>query len=167
MTERGAEHPLPAVAGSVGAARAIVREAGTEVPEDTLADAELLVSELVSNAVRHGGAEIRLAVTRGEEDLEIRVFDDGAGEPRMRTTDCGPHEASGRGLMLVERLASQWGVESAPAGPGKIVWFRLDTGERAGPVQEAPGSGAGTSEDPGSGTSVGNNDTGEERLAWS
>lgn len=88
-----------------------------------LDDAQLLVSELVTNAVRHGGppieVEVRCAPGQG---VHVRVRDGGAGRPLLR--DPGLHDDGGRGLPLVEALSDAWGVQPLPAG--KQVWFHID-----------------------------------------
>ncbi len=83
---------------------------------------ELLTSELLTNAVRyghrHGAVTLRLEQRMGR--LRVTVHDDGAERPVVRYA--GPGSETGRGLQLVERLASAWGVTPDPAG-GKSVWF--------------------------------------------
>jgi anti-sigma regulatory factor (Ser/Thr protein kinase) len=80
-------------------------------------DIRLLVSELVTNALRHSGTdEIRLTVRPGDP-LRFGVHDTGHGMPRIRDDD----RPGGYGLPLVERLALRWGVERLPHG--KTVWF--------------------------------------------
>lgn len=87
--------------------------------------AALLMSELVTNALRHGtppGREIVVTVRRGEGLLRLEVEDAGDALPRPRTPD--PTDECGRGLGLVAALADDWGV--APRqGPGKRVWVTL------------------------------------------
>ncbi len=84
----------------------------------------LLVSELVTNSVRHvaGSAEpVELAVRIGAREIRVEVRDGGAGfdpgKPVPRGAD------GGFGLFLVERMASRWGVETQD---GTRVWFELD-----------------------------------------
>ncbi|MGW4895014.1 SpoIIE family protein phosphatase [Kitasatospora sp. NPDC004240] len=88
---------------------------------DELVDTtELLVSELVTNALRHGRGEIRLRLLR-DRTMVCEVWDDGYAQPRQRRareTDEG-----GRGLQLVSLLAERWGTRRTPKG--KIVWFEL------------------------------------------
>ncbi|MFJ9823862.1 ATP-binding protein [Streptomyces sp. NPDC101160] len=95
-----------------------------------VADALLLVSELVGNARRHGGAPYELRLDRTARALWVQVSDTSPRRPRSR----GPHRAdrpSGHGLYLLERLARQWG--SVPRGrEGKTVWFELDILPQAG-----------------------------------
>ncbi|MBC9729058.1 SpoIIE family protein phosphatase [Streptomyces sp. TRM68367] len=78
---------------------------------------ELIVSELVTNAIRHSTGPIRLRLIR-ERALVCEVFDGGATAPHLRhprTTDEG-----GRGLLLVSQLAQRWGTRFVP--DGKIIW---------------------------------------------
>jgi anti-sigma regulatory factor (Ser/Thr protein kinase) len=115
---------LASAPSSVGQARAIVLDVGEGLPDGVLQDAELLVSELVSNAVRHGGAGIRLEARSDDGGITVRVYDDGRALPAMRSSAPGLEMASGRGLWMVEQLAGAWGVEIGEAG-GKTVWFRM------------------------------------------
>lgn len=82
-------------------------------------DVELLVSELVTNAVRHGEAPLSLDLRREEDVLRVEVHDGGTGPgSRVRTGDRG----GGFGLRLVDRIATHWGVERGSTH----VWFELD-----------------------------------------
>ena len=81
-------------------------------------DAVLCVSELVTNAMQAGCALMTLGLDPGDQLLRLFVIDDGPGEPAPRTP--GPLDPSGRGLMIVARLAHRWGVD--PAASGKEVW---------------------------------------------
>ena len=103
-------------------ARCHVRDTDLVAP-DRLADAELLVSELVTNAVKYGPADekIRLIVAADTDRTRFTVHDLGLGPlPEMRAdNDPAP---GGHGLRLVDALADRWGVER-----GSIrVWFELD-----------------------------------------
>ncbi len=85
----------------------------------------LLVSEVVSNAVRHSSgppdAKIRLVATANEHAVRVAVSDSGEGfTPRPRDPD---RLEDGYGLYLLEKAASSWGVESSL---GTTVWFELD-----------------------------------------
>ena len=94
----------------------------------TQEDCQLLVSELVTNAVihAHSGAVVSM---EGDQDLvKVSVRDDSSTEPALR--DCGPDEIAGRGLQLVNRIARRWGVNIVTGG--KSVWFEL--GPRAHPA---------------------------------
>ena len=107
-----------AVAAARGfAQRAVRRLACPECADDAL----LVVSELVTNAIRAGAQRIGVDITRDGTVLRIRVTDDGVGWPRMHRP--GPNTAHGRGLVLVAAVAADWGVE--PRTAGKEVWAAL------------------------------------------
>ena len=128
---------VPAEPVSVSVARRFVTQLLAEASCDcSLAEnAELMLSELVTNAVRFqrdGAIEIS-AVLRGPA-LRVSVTDDSGEVPMPRRSGAssnpaaGPsidaytsHAASGRGLLLLERLATRWGW--APLEVGKVVWF--------------------------------------------
>jgi anti-sigma regulatory factor (Ser/Thr protein kinase) len=84
--------------------------------------ATLLVSEVVSNAVKHGSGPLGLTVTKVSRGWQLRVSDCSAATPVVRKSSLD-HEG-GRGLMLVQILARAWGTETRPSG-GKDVWFTL------------------------------------------
>ncbi|GJF33202.1 hypothetical protein KNE206_59020 [Kitasatospora sp. NE20-6] len=98
---------------------------------EAVADAELAVSELVTNALRHGGPPVRLRLRVAGNSLRIEVQDGGSGSPVLRGPD--PDAVSGRGLALVQAVSQEWGVRTAR--PGKIVHatIRLE-GPVAGPA---------------------------------
>lgn len=105
-------------------ARSIVRAVGDGLTADLLDDAELLASELVTNAVQHGSPVIELDVAAGASSLTVRVADGGVALPAQRRRPARD-EPRGRGLRLVEQMAADWGVETDRGGAGKTVWFRL------------------------------------------
>ncbi|SDH57915.1 ATP-binding protein [Nonomuraea jiangxiensis] len=114
---------LPSVPAGVGKARSLVRTELTGwVPERAIDDCLLIVSELVTNAVRHGGSAYALRLELREDRLYGEVFDPGDGVPHQRTPDIDA--ISGRGLQIVAAVADAWGVTSANGG--KIVWFTVD-----------------------------------------
>jgi anti-sigma regulatory factor (Ser/Thr protein kinase) len=110
-----------AVAAARDFAAALVRQWGSR---DVAFDVQLLVSELVTNALRHGEAPIELRLRRAADDLLIEVHDAGRALPRPR--DAGPAEDTGRGLRLVAAISDRWGTR--PDVDGKSVWctVRLD-----------------------------------------
>ena len=114
---------FPGVPESAGRARRFVADALAAAGRSEVADvAVLLVSELVSNAVLHAGTEIELVVRILPERLAIEVHDRGGGRAvRRRYSNLS---GTGRGLMLVEELARDWGTVVTEAG--KFVWFELD-----------------------------------------
>ncbi|MGP4047606.1 ATP-binding protein [Streptomyces sp. 2A115] len=87
--------------------------------------AELLTSELVTNALIHTDRDAMLTATVGPRGLRVEVRDFVGRRPRLRVpnADDGTH---GRGLVLVQSLADAWGVRAH--GVGKVVWFELDGG---------------------------------------
>lgn len=87
--------------------------------------AELLTSEIVTNALVHTDQEALLTATVGPRGLRVEVRDFEGRRPRLRipNADEGTH---GRGLLLVQSLADAWGVRMH--GVGKAVWFELDGG---------------------------------------
>jgi anti-sigma regulatory factor (Ser/Thr protein kinase) len=88
--------------------------------------AELLVSELVTNAVVHAHSRARVVIVTGGDrtDVRIEVHDDAREPPHIGGFD--PDALSGRGLALVDAMSDRWGVEpSGPTAPGKRVWFEL------------------------------------------
>lgn len=92
--------------------------------------AQLLVSELVTNSVRHAGTPVRLTLRRQERGLRIEVADGSPGRPRPRLPDA--ETEAGRGLYLLDRLAGDWGVRDERGG--KAVWFELDDLRQAVPT---------------------------------
>ncbi|MEU5398552.1 SpoIIE family protein phosphatase [Streptomyces sp. NPDC005963] len=126
---------LPREPRSVGRARELTRGQLLSWDLDALVDTvELLVSELVTNALRYGEGEIRLRLLR-DRTLVCEVWDAGLVQPRRRRardTDEG-----GRGLQLVGMLSAGWGSRRTPRG--KTVWFELalpDDGPAAEPTVE-------------------------------
>ncbi len=112
---------LPPEPQSVGRAREYARAQLESWGLDALVDTtELLVSELVTNALRYGEGEIRLRLLL-DRTLVCEVWDAGLVQPRRRrarATDEG-----GRGLQLVGLLSAGWGTRRTPRG--KTVWFEL------------------------------------------
>ncbi|MFD9409936.1 ATP-binding protein [Streptomyces sp. NPDC059989] len=92
---------------------------------DTAGVAELLITELVTNALVHTeqGAEVSASLAAGRLRVEVRDFATRLPRPYVPTADDGTH---GRGLVLVQTLADAWGVDADAPGRGKVVWFELD-----------------------------------------
>jgi anti-sigma regulatory factor (Ser/Thr protein kinase) len=87
----------------------------------TSADAVLLVSELVTNALLHARSAPTVELSRDGDRVRIGVRDDSPVVPRRRKY--ANDAATGRGIALVEQLATDWGSERV--GDGKRVWFEL------------------------------------------
>ncbi|MFJ9643710.1 ATP-binding protein [Streptomyces sp. NPDC004244] len=81
-------------------------------------DAVLIAAELLSNAAKHGGGILSLALDWHGHLLRIAVTDPSPDPPRLR--EHRPDATGGHGVFLVDVLAQQWGSESH--GPGKTVW---------------------------------------------
>jgi anti-sigma regulatory factor (Ser/Thr protein kinase) len=90
-------------------------------------DSELLVSELLSNAVKaswsaHGPGLVALRLLADYERLLIEVWDHNPGDPQPRQADC--ESESGRGFTVIEAISHQWGYERVSASL-KVVWCEL------------------------------------------
>ncbi len=94
---------------------------------DTAATAQLLATELFTNALHHGSGDITMMVTRTPGELRVDVADNGAEQPRVKTVTL--NDVRGRGMMILEALAVRWGVDTHDGGRGKTVWFVLRTAE--------------------------------------
>jgi anti-sigma regulatory factor (Ser/Thr protein kinase) len=120
---------LPASASSATTARSeMTRRLATRVSGGALDDVRLLVTELITNALRHAGLrpgdEIGLKAELSGGTVRIEVRDPGRDGP----VAMGPpgEQGGGYGLYLVERLTSRWGVE---AHDGTMVWAELSAGQ--------------------------------------
>ncbi|MBQ0826340.1 SpoIIE family protein phosphatase/ATP-binding protein [Streptomyces tagetis] len=116
--DRVAEWGVPSDPAAVAEVRSRVTRRLTEWGLDELAFAtELILSELVTNAIRYGGETVHVRVVR-DTSLICEVFDSSSTSPHLRyaaMTDEG-----GRGLFLVAQLAERWGTRYTPAG--KVIW---------------------------------------------
>jgi len=124
------------LAGGNGAARVARRsvlsiQAG--LPLDVRHRVALLLSELVANAVQHGGAgsdgKVHVAVISTPARVRVEVVDPGWGP--VEPTERIQHPDGGYGLLLVEHLSDGWGREATADG-GSLAWFELDVGDLAG-----------------------------------
>lgn len=105
------------------------RHAVRALPVEDPVTVELLTSELVSNAVLHAAcdpSESILVRARCNGAVRVEVCDEGGGEPAPQ--DAEPLAEHGRGLMLVDALASRWGTYGDQP---RCVWFELESGEAA------------------------------------
>jgi anti-sigma regulatory factor (Ser/Thr protein kinase) len=124
-----ARFDLPADFRAAGRARRILTELLTAWGRHEDAEvARLLVSEIVTNAVRHAGQgrPLELHVTADHLRVRVAVGDGSARRPVPRTPR--DDDETGRGMHLVQTLASEWGVDARVeygAGEGKQVWFEL------------------------------------------
>jgi anti-sigma regulatory factor (Ser/Thr protein kinase) len=109
-----------------------LREAGLLGP--TIGDAALVLSELLSNAIRHArplpGAVVQVSWALGDKSLTVSVRD-GGGPTHPHAGHPTPSSRSGRGLAIVECLASTWGVQDSAGGV--TVWAILPAPPCQGP----------------------------------
>ncbi len=133
---------LPAHPSAVPRARRLLGQTLRGWGLDGLSDsAQLLVSELVTNAVKAAGpagcrsgpggrAPVSLTLQLTDTCLELEVWDASPGSPVLR--EPGPTAECGRGLLIVDMLSSSWGQR--PADGGKVVWCELGLPAAAGRV---------------------------------
>jgi anti-sigma regulatory factor (Ser/Thr protein kinase) len=99
------------------------------IPETSVADASLVLSELMSNAIRHArplpGAQVRVCWKLTGRSLEVAVTDAG-GPTQPYPVRAKPFTAGGRGLTIVGHIARRWGVRSDEQGT--TVWAVLPAG---------------------------------------
>lgn len=117
---------LPADPTSASFARRAVNEACADVGVE-LDSLLLCTSELVTNALLHATPPMELEVVIQESSVRVAVHDRGAGTVQRRRP-IRPDNLSGRGLDIVDTLASRWGSDSTATG--KVIWFEIGT---AGP----------------------------------
>jgi anti-sigma regulatory factor (Ser/Thr protein kinase) len=120
------ERELPVTPEAAAEARHALGDLADVLPGGRARDVRLLVSELVTNAVRHAnlddGDVIRLVIELADSTLRVEVHDPGGGfVPTAPAPD--PARPSGWGLYLVAELADRWGVDSDER---TLVWFELD-----------------------------------------
>jgi anti-sigma regulatory factor (Ser/Thr protein kinase) len=123
VSELNATLDLPLGLVAPAAARRAVRHmllAWQLTDPEWLDDAELVVSELVTNAVRYGGGCIELSMQAHEGQVVVKAADGSSVVPRDRGPRAG---GGGYGLRVIEACSEAWGVEDFQGG--KQVWVRL------------------------------------------
>jgi anti-sigma regulatory factor (Ser/Thr protein kinase) len=124
QTELRVTIDLPLASHAAASARRTARDVlrAWAVPdEDCIHDVCLIVSELVTNAVRHGGTRVRLELALDGGQFTVAAEDGSAVVPQPRS--CTDDDETGRGLAIIEALAEAWGVDEQAGG--KRVWARL------------------------------------------
>jgi anti-sigma regulatory factor (Ser/Thr protein kinase) len=134
---------LPDRAQAPAAARTALTALNGSLPlisAERLYDARLLVSELVANAVCHGGrsgAPVNVSVRASAQSMRVEVTDAGAGfDPTARAAPSS-ERAGGWGLPIVAALAHRWGVEHEHR-TNTTVWFEIDRPQRDTPIEADP-----------------------------
>lgn len=114
---------LPYLPSAVPQARRVLRECLTmaNLPDETCGTAELLVSELVTNAVKYGKPPVWLLVELRPGLVHASVSDTSTTLPERRNPT--PDSEGGRGLLVLDALAGSWGAVSVESG--KYLWFDL------------------------------------------
>lgn len=93
-------------------------------PPELVDDACLAVSEVVTNALVHGGAILEVTGQLADQSVRVEVRDPSAVAPQRRSTS--PNEPGGRGLRVLDAITHQWGVTFPAHHPGhKVVWFTI------------------------------------------
>jgi anti-sigma regulatory factor (Ser/Thr protein kinase) len=117
---------LPDNPGAVAIAREVVRGAAQgNLSETRTANAVLLTSELVTNALLHAGSPVSLRVQAQLGRISVAVGDQSTKLPTPRALEDRPLSVGGRGLLIVAALASLWGSQHGPNTAGKVVWFEV------------------------------------------
>ena len=123
MVAELAQHRLPATDEAPRNARALlVAQLGEFLTLEQGQVAELLISELVTNALRHTQSDVILVDVSTAARIRVSVTDQSSRMPQRQSP--GPDEPGGRGLMIVDELAENWGIDALP-GDGKRIWFEL------------------------------------------
>ena len=113
---------LPPRAASATRARELVTaQCASWGLESICDDVALVVTELVANAIRHAGTDIQISIAPIESGVRLEVRD-GSTRP-LRPRAALSSDEGGRGLLLVDALATRYGVEGEPGG--KLVWVEL------------------------------------------
>jgi anti-sigma regulatory factor (Ser/Thr protein kinase) len=118
---------FPADVASVAAARRYAREALSAVAPEPRDAAELMVSELATNSIKHARSPFTVVIEQSPATVSVEVHDTGGGHPTLGSPQ--PWEPIGRGLYIVDLMSSTWGITESDHG--KVVWFTLDTGPSA------------------------------------
>jgi anti-sigma regulatory factor (Ser/Thr protein kinase) len=106
-----------------GQARRQLERICEHLPPVVRSDACLILSEIVTNAVVHARTMITIAIECDQRAVAVAVTDNSTHAPQPQHHD-DLHEG-GRGLLLIDKLATSWGYDTSSDGEGKIVWFRI------------------------------------------
>ncbi len=112
----------------------LVRDWNVALSDEQVAEVELLSTEVIANAIHHTQAPCSVAVRWTGVRLRVEVTDSSAVRPNPRSSS--PDAEGGRGLLLVDALAADWGSFSDPAG--KVVWFEVASSIRPARREQPP-----------------------------
>jgi DNA-binding NarL/FixJ family response regulator len=113
---------LPQVAASARASRQVLLGVlDGWISDETRDAAALLISELVTNVVRHAATDVDVRIAVGARTVRVEVSDRNPEVPVLRSP--APTDVGGRGMRIVDELSLRWGVEARRTG--KCVWFEL------------------------------------------
>ena len=132
---------------AAAAARRFVSGCLAGSSDDAVANAELVVSELVTNSILHAGTSLRIGVRQLDRVVRLEVGDQDRHRPEPK--QYSPEAGTGRGLQLIEALAVAWGVHSGP--DGKTVWADVSLepiGVAVPPLRAGPGRGLSAADAP-------------------
>ncbi len=102
-----------------------MRSAAAGLDDDVADTAVLLTSEVVTNALLHTrSGDVAVRAERTPRGLRVAVSDDDHGLPKRRLQAHGALDTTGRGVVLLDLLSADWGVDQHP-GDGKTVWFEV------------------------------------------
>jgi anti-sigma regulatory factor (Ser/Thr protein kinase) len=118
-----AERAFRPVVESVRQARLFAADCATGLPYEEQGVLVLLVSELATNCIKHTASGFSVAIEVDRDRARVRVTDCGFGTPVLG--DPHLHDCSGRGLLIVQQLSDDWGVDTDGSGEGKTVWFSM------------------------------------------
>jgi anti-sigma regulatory factor (Ser/Thr protein kinase) len=128
-----AQREFTGVAASAVEVRRFVRDALVGVPARVVDDVAAMASELAANAVRHAASDFVVVVGQSRGRVRVEVGDHGPGEPVLRYPS--PSDPSGRGLLIVRELSTEWGVSARDGG--KAVWFVVETPSKVSPCRRS------------------------------
>ncbi len=126
------------------AVRAWVRRTAADIGAEALTDLLLVVVELVTNAIEHGGGPRRLRLSRTSAEVNVEVEDANLDEVTPGVSRFGESAHRGNGLVLVRRICRDWGVRRDTASGHKTVWSTMPCdahacpGDTVGPTGTTP-----------------------------
>jgi anti-sigma regulatory factor (Ser/Thr protein kinase) len=121
---------------SVAESRRFVGDTLEDLPEEVRESAELMMSELATNAVVHAATGFEVCIERTDTLFRVDVTDVGRGEPHLRSPRVS--DAHGRGLQIVKQLSDEWGIIDNANHSSKTVWYAVRLSPTSESVREDP-----------------------------